>query len=451
MTMKGVFNMNDTNIRLVRHKSKLARKKKVAAYARVSTGKDAMLHSLSAQVSYYSNLIQNTRGWLYAGVYMDEAITGTNSERPNFQKMLDEARLGHIDMIITKSISRFARNTVTLLETIRELKSLNVDVYFEEQNIHSISADGELMLSFLASYAQEESRSASENLKWSIRNRFKKGMAWNTQVYGYQFSSGTFIKIPEEAEIVRHIFASYLNGKGTPAIAKDLNSRGILTKLNKSWRHGAVAYVLRNYLYTGNTILQSTYKDNFINKRKVINDGVLPKYHVEKSHEAIIDSETFDKVQSKILEKQKSRKSNDQPHEPTLYRGLLICEHCGKNYGRRITKDKAYWICSTYNMHGKNKCPSKQIPEEVLNETVSKVMNLKKVSIEELNHKVKKIVVLDGQQLTIQPKQGDPITSLWKHKSRRESWTVDMKEKARQRAVKGKIDNEKNNSHPTND
>ena len=233
--------MNDTKIKIVRHKSKLASKKKVAAYARVSTGKDAMLHSLSAQVSYYSTLIQNTRGWLYCGVYVDEAMTGTKSERPNFQKRMKDARAGKLDMIITKSISRFARNTVTLLETVRELKNLKVDVFFEEQNIHSMSADGELMLSFLVSYAQEESRSASENLKWSIRNRFKKGIAWNTHVYGYQFSNGSFITIPSEVEIVKQIFASYLDEKGTPAIAKDLNKRGILTKLNKPWRHGAIA------------------------------------------------------------------------------------------------------------------------------------------------------------------------------------------------------------------
>lgn len=233
--------MNDTKIKIVRHRKKLASKKKVTAYARVSTGKDAMLHSLSAQVSYYSTLIQNTRGWLYCGVYVDEAMTGTKSERPNFQKMMEDARAGKLDMIITKSIYRFARNTVTLHETVRELKVLNVDVFFEEQNIHSLSADGELMLSFLTSYAQEESRSASDNLKWSIRNRFKKGMAWNTHVYGYQFSNGTFITIPAEAEIVKQIFASYLDGKGTPAIAKDLNKRGILTKLNKPWRHGAIA------------------------------------------------------------------------------------------------------------------------------------------------------------------------------------------------------------------
>ena len=148
---------------------------RVAAYARVSTGKDAMRHSLAAQISYYSDMIQKHHGWLYCGVYADEALTGTKDNRDNFQRMLRDCRAGKLDRIITKSISRFARNTVTLLETVRELKLLGVDVFFEEQNIHTLSADGELMLTILASYAQEESLSASENLKWRIRKGFEKG------------------------------------------------------------------------------------------------------------------------------------------------------------------------------------------------------------------------------------------------------------------------------------
>ena len=147
---------------------------RVAAYARVSSGKDAMLHSLSAQVSYYSTLIQANSEWTYCGVYADEAKTGTKDSRENFQRMLTDCRNGKIDLVITKSISRFARNTVTLLETVRELKSLGVDVYFEEQNIHTLSADGEMMLTILASYAQEESLSASENQKWRIRKNFEQ-------------------------------------------------------------------------------------------------------------------------------------------------------------------------------------------------------------------------------------------------------------------------------------
>lgn len=149
---------------------------RVAAYARVSSGKDAMLHSLSAQVSYYSGLIQKHPGWQYCGVYADEALTGTKDNRENFQRMLDDCHAGKLDLIITKSISRFARNTVTLLETVRELKLLGVNICFEEQNIYTLSVDGELMMTILASYAQEESRSASENQKWRIRANFQHGL-----------------------------------------------------------------------------------------------------------------------------------------------------------------------------------------------------------------------------------------------------------------------------------
>ena len=191
---------------------------RVAAYARVSSGKDAMLHSLSAQVSYYSDLIQNHPGWLYCGVFADEALTGTKENRTEFQRLLAECRAGSIDLIITKSISRFARNTVVLLQTVRELKSLGVDVYFEEQNIHSVSADGELMLTILASYAQEESLSASENQKWRIKKNFEEGMPWSGQVLGYKYVNGVYIVKPEEAEIVRNIFTDYLSGMGIEAI-----------------------------------------------------------------------------------------------------------------------------------------------------------------------------------------------------------------------------------------
>ena len=177
---------------------------RVAAYARVSSGKDAMLHSLSAQVSYYSDLIQRNPEWRYAGVYVDEALTGTKDNRKGFQRMLVDCRAGKIDRIITKSISRFARNTVTLLETVRQLKTLGVDVYFEEQNIHSMSGDGELMLSILASFAQEESLSVSENCKWRIRKQFELGepATWRF-MYGYRIRKGVITIHEEEAAVVR--------------------------------------------------------------------------------------------------------------------------------------------------------------------------------------------------------------------------------------------------------
>ncbi len=174
----------------------LDKKVRVAAYARVSDGKYAMLQSLSNQVSYYSNLIQNNCNWLFAGVYVDEGVTGTKDERAEFQRMINDAKSGKIDVIITKPISRFARNTVTLLSAVRELKQIGVDVYFEEQNIHTLSNDGELMLTILASYAQEESRSVSENMKWRIRKNFEEGKPWNYIVYGYFCDNGRFEIIP---------------------------------------------------------------------------------------------------------------------------------------------------------------------------------------------------------------------------------------------------------------
>ena len=182
---------------------------RVAAYARVSSGKDAMLHSLSAQISYYSERIQSHQGWVYCGVYADEVFTGTKENRKNFQRLLTDCRNGKIDLIITKSISRFARNTITLLKTVRELKSLGVDVFFEEQNIHSISSDGELMLTILASYAQEESLSASENQKWRVKRNFEQGKPWSVILYGYRYKNGSFVIEPTEAKIVKKIFSEY--------------------------------------------------------------------------------------------------------------------------------------------------------------------------------------------------------------------------------------------------
>ena len=199
---------------------KLEQKKKVAAYARVSSGKDAMLHSLSAQVSYYSKFIQSHNEWIYVGVYVDEAKTGTKDTREGFQRQIADCRAGKVDMILTKSISRFARNTVSLLQTVRECKAMGVDIYyFEEQNIHTMSGDGELMMTILASYAQEESRSASENQKWRIRKNFEEGKPWSSTIHGYRSENGRYVVFPEEAVLVKKIFRWYLEGRGYNTIA----------------------------------------------------------------------------------------------------------------------------------------------------------------------------------------------------------------------------------------
>lgn len=273
---------------------------KVAAYARVSSGKDAMLHSLSAQVSYYNDLIQHHPGWVFCGVYADEALTGTKADRENFVRLIQDCKAGKVGMVITKFISRFARNTVTLLETVRELKVYGVDVYFEEQNIHSISPDGELMLSILASYAQEESLSASENQKWRIKRNFENGMPWNGTLLGYRYENGKYIIVPEEAAVVKTIFTNYLDGMGITAIMKMLNEQGIPTRNGNAWGKSSVMRVLRNYAYTGNLLLQQTYRENHLTKLTRQNNGELPKYHIVDSHEPIISLEQFNAVQEEI-------------------------------------------------------------------------------------------------------------------------------------------------------
>lgn len=209
--------------------------RRVAAYARVSSDKDAMLHSLGTQVDYYSTYIRHHPGWVYVGVYADEAKTGTKDSRENFQRMLADCRADKIDHIITKSVSRFSRNTVTLLETVRELKELGISVYFEEQSIDTVTADGELMLSILASYAQEESLSASENQKWRVRRNFEQGIPWRFFMLGYRGENGRLVVVPEEADIVRGIFRDYLDGKGTAPLPSDSTRKGMPPKAAASF------------------------------------------------------------------------------------------------------------------------------------------------------------------------------------------------------------------------
>ena len=205
-------------------KPKIPKRERVAAYARVSMDKETMFHSLSAQVSYYSEYIQRNPLWIYAGVYADNACTGTRADRPEFQRLLMDCRAGKIDRIITKSVSRFARNTITLLEVTRELKGLGIDVFFEKENMHSTSGDGELMLSLLASFAQEESRSVSENCMWRIRDKFKAGISSTTKIMGYHMDHGRITIIPDEAETVKLIFVLRRLGYGRDPIRDPLRT-----------------------------------------------------------------------------------------------------------------------------------------------------------------------------------------------------------------------------------
>ena len=411
---------------------------RVAAYARVSSGKDAMLHSLSAQVSYYSDLIQNHPGWLYCGVFADEALTGTKENRTEFQRLLAECRAGSIDLIITKSISRFARNTVVLLQTVRELKSLGVDVYFEEQNIHSVSADGELMLTILASYAQEESLSASENQKWRIKKNFEEGMPWSGQVLGYKYVNGVYIVKPEEAEIVRNIFTDYLSGMGIEAIMKKLNAQGKTSRNGHAWCRSSVRKVLGNYSYTGNLLLQTTFRENHITKKTLPNRGELPMYHAENTHEAIVSMEDYQAVQAEMA--RRSAKHNKTAHGPVKYpfTSLIVCGTCGKGYRRKVTRTGPVWIFSTFNVHGKAACASKQIPERTLEKAAAEVLGLDAFDAKVLHDKITAIRAEGNNTLVFLFKDGTQTVKRWTDRSRAESWTPEMRAAAREFAKKGR-------------
>ena len=404
---------------------------RVAAYARVSSGKDAMLHSLSAQVSYYNELIQRHPGWVFCGVYADEALSGTKADRENFTRLLQDCKAGKVDMVITKSISRFARNTVTLLETVRELKLIGVDVYFEEQNIHSISADGELMLSILASYAQEESLSASENQKWRIKRNFENGMPWNGTLLGYRYENGKYIIVPDEAETVRLIFDSYLSGMGITVIMKMLNEKDICSRNGNTWCKSSVMRVLRNYAYTGNLLLQQTYRENHLTKRTLQNNGELPKYHIADSHEPIIPLRQFNAVQEEIRRRAEKHTHPGVKQKTYPFTGIVICGGCGKHYRRKITKTGPVWICSTFNTMGKAYCPSKQIPENSLISITEEVLG----STDTLYDKITAIRAEKDNTLVFCFKDGSEIVKRWINRSRAESWTEEMKEAARQKAL----------------
>ncbi len=412
---------------------KLAKRKRVAAYARVSTGKDAMLHSLSAQVAYYSNYIQSHDGWEYVGVYADEALTGTKDTRDEFQRLLQDCRAGKIDLVITKAISRFARNTVTLLESVRELKNLGIDIYFEEQNIHTMSADGELMLTILASYAQEESLSASENQKWRIKANFEQGLLWHTQMIGYKQVDGAFVIVPQEAEIVRRIFTEYLNGKGYCAIAKGLNADGIFTRKGVRWEPGVIAKLLKNYNYTGNLILQKTYRENHITKKRMVNRGELPQYHATNTHEAIIPLEMYNAVQAERERRALCFHNTTKVADFSAFTGILVCEGCGKHYRRKTTRSRIMWVCSTYNSHGKSACASKQIPETTLQEMVSEVLGRRNYDEQFFRMHITQITVCNGNRLIFQMANGTVIEKEWKDRSRSESWTPEMRALAGQK------------------
>jgi len=351
----------------------LTKKKRVAAYCRVSTGKDTMLHSLAAQVSHYSQFIQANPLWEYAGVYADEAVTGTKDGRAEFERLLSDCKEGKVDIILVKSISRFARNTLMLLETVRELKALSVDVWFEQERIKTLSGDGELMLSILGSCYQEESKQVSDNCKWRIRKNFSEGLPPFVVMLGYRLLQNRYVIVPEEAEIVKMIYEDFLTGMGRNRIIKKLDSLGIKPIRNGRWSESGITQILTNEKYTGCMVLQKTFVSDHISKKKKVNQGELPRYLAEFTHEAIIGKEIFGAVQLEIQRRAGVYLSKGEDMTSHPYAGKITCDCCGKPYVRKKRKRsdgsiRYIWICPIFSRFGKDYCSSTLIAEDVLSQ-----------------------------------------------------------------------------------
>lgn len=411
--------------------------KRVAAYVRVSSLKDAMLQSLSNQVSYYNDFIQHHAGWQFVGVYVDEGFTGTKDVRPEFQRLLADSKAGKIDMVVTKSTTRFARNTVTMLETVRMLKEFDVDVFFEKENIHSMSGDGELMLTILASFAQEESRSVSENCKWRIREKMKQGELVNLrEMFGYTIIKGNIEIDQERAAIVRSIFVDYLSGVGTAEIARRLAEKRVKTIHGGQWTATKILGMLQNEKYTGNALLQKKYIVDHLSKCKVRNNGERPKYYAEKTHPAIIERSIFERAQSRIAEDLHTNGGylpNDQRYP---FSGKIVCGKCGKHFKRITKRGVPYWHCTTTVRFGTAACQSKRIPEATLLSVAANALGISAFCTDVFESRIDHIEAYDGNRLTYIFKDGQMVETIWLDHSRSDSWTDEMKQTARERDQK---------------
>lgn len=330
-------------------------KLRVAAYCRVSTGSDEQLVSLQAQKSHYETYIKANPEWEYVGLYYDEGISGTKKEnRTELLRMLTDCENKKIDLIITKSISRFARNTTDCLEMVRKLLDLGIYIYFEKENINTQSMESELMLSILSGLAESESISISENNKWAIQRRFENGtFKISYPPYGYDNIDGQMVINPKQAEVVKYIFAEALMGKGTQKIADDLNHKGTPSKKGGRWTSTTIRGILRNEKYTGDAILQKTYTDSSFNRR--INYGEKNMYLVENHHEPIITHEVFDAVEIVMSQRAKEKgieKHNNKYQNRYAFSSKIICSECGSTLKRRIHSSGARkyiaWCCNKH-------------------------------------------------------------------------------------------------------
>ena len=329
------------------------RKRRTAGYARVSTDSEEQQTSYEAQVDYYTNYIKSRDDWEFVEVYTDEGISATNTKhREGFKRMIADALAGKIDLIVTKSVSRFARNTVDSLTTVRQLKEKGIEIFFEKENIWTLDSKGELLITIMSSLAQEESRSISENCTWGQRKRFADGkvtVPFN-RFLGYdRGEDGNLVVNPEQAGTVRRIYSMFLQGMTPFGIASKLTADGILSPGGKErWNAGAVRSILKNEKYRGDALLQKSYTVDFLTKKKKPNDGEIPQYYVEGNHEAIIAPDVFEAVQRELERRSNGRNRHSGVH---LFSGKIKCGQCGSWYGSKVwhSTDKyrqVIWQCN---------------------------------------------------------------------------------------------------------
>ena len=340
-------------------KSKL----RVCAYCRVSTLRETQASSIDSQSNHYEEHIKSNPEWVYAGIYIEEGVTGTKTEvRPELQRLLNDCRAHKIDLILTKSISRFARNTTDCLELVRHLTSLGINIWFEKENIHTDSMSSDFLLSIFACLAEEESHSISSNVKWSIRKKFEDGSYKQALApFGYEWKDKMLVVSERESEIVKLIFRMALSGSGYYTIANFLNNKKIPGPTGKEWSPNEVSLILSNLVYTGDILLQKTFVDESFRQKK--NQGEMDQYLVDEHHEAIISKEEFESVQELMKAKSKIYARNEEVPGSTekksyCFTSILVCSDCGSAMYRVENKDSICWVCKKH-LDNAAKCPMK--------------------------------------------------------------------------------------------
>ena len=363
-------------------------KLRVAAYCRVSTDSDEQATSYEAQIEHYTEYISKNPDWILAGIFADEGITGTNTKkRTEFNRMIDECMDGNIDMIITKSISRFARNTLDCLKYIRQLKEKNIPVFFEKESINTMDSKGEVLLTIMASLAQQESQSLSQNIKLGLQYRYQQGHVQvnHNRFLGYtKDADGHLIIDPDQAEIVRRIYREYLEGFSMDKIAAGLERDGILTGAGKAkWHTSTINKILRNEKYMGDALLQKTYTTDFLTKKRIKNNGTVPQYYVESDHEAIIPKDIFLLVQEELVRRRVVRTSKNGKRRnyscKHCFAQMVFCGDCGEFYRRvhwnnRGCKSIVWRCCSRLENTG-HACRSRTVNEGLLEQVSIDAIN----------------------------------------------------------------------------